>query len=81
MALPAVAMIVLAVVYRHQPLPTPSIRPLDTTGTGGTKLSGACRALSLLVAVGIGVEFAVVYFGTELLTAASGLSVTAAARP
>jgi predicted MFS family arabinose efflux permease len=78
MAIPAVAMVALAVVYRHQSLPTLPTRR-HRKDRRGPRLSIACWALSLLVAVGIGVEFAVVYFGAELLTAANGLSITAAA--
>ncbi|MGI8449040.1 MAG: hypothetical protein ACR2MP_18045, partial [Streptosporangiaceae bacterium] len=39
----------------------------------------ACWLFAWLVAVGIGVEFCVVYFGAELLTADAGLSAAAAA--
>jgi fucose permease len=80
MAIPAVALIALIVVHRRQALPAPSLRPHDGDDRRrGPRLSVPCWLLSLLVAVGIGVEFSVVYFGAELLTSANGLSVTAAA--
>ena len=80
MAVPALALAVLAVVYRHEPLPAPPPRPThNPPHRRASRLSLACWLLCLLVAVGIGVEFSVVYFGAELLTAARGLSTAAAA--
>lgn len=79
MAVPAVALLVLAFVYRNQNLPTVPTRQGRGTGGSRSRLSITCWSLSLLVAIGIGVEFAVVYFGAELLTAADGLPTTASA--
>jgi fucose permease len=68
------------VVYRHEPLPAPPSRPRrGTHNRNASRLSVACWLLCLLVAVGIGVEFCVVYFGAELLAAAHGLTTAAAA--
>jgi MFS family permease len=77
MALPAVALAALYRVYRYEPVPTPPTRP--AVGRRGSRLSLACSLLCLLVAVGIGTEFCVVYFGAELLTATTALPTLTAA--
>jgi predicted MFS family arabinose efflux permease len=79
MALPAVFFAVLYLVYRQLPLPLPA-RPAGPAAAGRTaRLPVTCWLLALLVAVGIGIEFCVVYFGAELLSAGAGLSAAAAA--
>lgn len=79
MALPAVALTVLYLLFHRVGLPAaaaPSARaPTRRTG----RLSLACRVLCWLVAAGIGVEFSVIYFAAELLTASTGLSAARAA--
>ena len=75
MVLPAGALAVLAVVYRHEPPPAP-LRPPHRHSS---RLTLACWLLCLVVAVGIGVEFSVVYFGAELLAASHGLATGTAA--
>ncbi|WP_405102358.1 MFS transporter [Micromonospora sp. NBC_01412] len=77
MALPALALAALYLVYRRQPLPPPPARP--AIGRRGTRLSLACWLLCLLVAIGIGVEFCIVYFGAEQLSATTKLSTASAA--
>lgn len=42
-------------------------------------LAVSCWLLACLVAAGIGIEFCIVYFGAEQLSAAAGLSPAAAA--
>lgn len=75
MALPALVLAGLFLRYRHQPLPT---APVATNGASRRRLPFAAWLLAVLVAVGIAVEFCVVYFGTELLTD-SGLATARAA--
>jgi len=77
MTLPAVVFAVLFLVYRRQPLAAPAAGPV--TGRRPAGLPLACWLLALLVAMGIAIEFCIVYFGAELLTATSGLSTAAAA--
>ena len=83
MALPAVFFAVLYLVYRRLPLPLPLPQPAMPAGPAAAgrtaRLPVTCGLLALLVAVGIGIEFCVVYFGAELLSAGAGLSTTAAA--
>jgi predicted MFS family arabinose efflux permease len=80
MALPAVALVVLYLVYRRQRLPAPPAGPAGpAAGRRPARLSVACWLLAWLVAIGIGIEFCIVYFGAELLTAATGLSTAAGA--
>jgi fucose permease len=75
MALPAFVLACLYLRYRHQRLPTaPAARP----ATGRVRLPLSCWLLATLVAAGIAVEFCLVYFGAELLTAA-GLRTAQAA--
>jgi MFS family permease len=75
MTLPALVLGGLCLRYRSVPLPAAEAgRP----GDGPARLSLACWLLAALVAVGIAVEFCVVYFGAELL-AATGLRTTQAA--
>jgi MFS family permease len=75
LGLPALVLAGLYLRYRHQSLPTaPAARP-----TGGrARLPLSCWLLATLVAAGIAVEFCLVYFGAELLTAA-GLRTAQAA--
>jgi MFS family permease len=75
MGLPAVVLGGLFLRYRHQPLPAPAT---GLSGKGWAQLSPSCWLLASLVAVGIAIEFCVVYFGAELL-AATGLRITQAA--
>ncbi len=75
MGLPSLVFAGLYLRYRHQALPTATAaRP--TGGRAGLPL--CCWLLATLVAAGIAVEFCVVYFGAELLTAA-GLRTAQAA--
>jgi predicted MFS family arabinose efflux permease len=76
MALPALALAGLYLIFRHEPFPAAA--PVPACHTGGSRLPLACRLLCLLVAVGIGAEFCVVYFGPELLAATTGLPTSAA---
>ena len=50
---------------RHQPL---QAAPAGPSASGWAQLPASCWLLASLVAVGIAVEFCVVYFGAELLT-------------
>jgi MFS family permease len=75
MGLPVLALAGLYLRYRRQPLPpAPAGRP----AAGRARLPLSCWLLAALVATGIAVEFCVVYFGAELLTA-TGLRTTQAA--
>jgi MFS family permease len=65
MGLPVLLLAGLYLRYRHQPLPAPSA---GHSASGWAQLSLSCWLLATLVAVGIAVEFCVVYFGAELLT-------------
>jgi predicted MFS family arabinose efflux permease len=77
MGLPVVVLAVLYVRYRRQPLPAgPGIA--DPEIAGRARLPLACWLLAALTAAGVAAEFCIVYFGTELLTAA-GLRAAAAA--
>ncbi len=78
MALPAVAFAALYLAYRHQPLPALA-PPVPGVKRRRVRLSGACWALCLLVGIGIAVEFCVVYFGAELLSADTHLPAAGAA--
>jgi MFS family permease len=74
-ALPVLGFAALYLRYRHEPLPAPP------SGTGPERRGRLPRASVLfvvLVALGMAVEFCLVYFGAEQLTGA-GLSTTAAA--
>lgn len=73
-ALPPLVLAGLYVRYRSRPLPSPAV----ATASGRARLSLACWLLAILVAVGIAVEFCVIYFGTQVLTA-TGLSTARAA--
>jgi MFS family permease len=76
MALPALALAGLYVRYRHEPL---ARAPAARSPAGGrTRLPSSYWLLAALVAAGIAVEFCVVYFGAELLTA-TGLRTAQAA--
>lgn len=75
MGLPAVVLAGLYLRYRYQPLPgAPPGRPAN----GRVRLPLSCWLLAALVAVGIAVEFCLIYFGAELLTT-TGLRTAAAA--
>ncbi len=75
MTLPALALGGLYLAYRREPLPPPA--PLPRESAPG-HLPLACWLLAALTAVGIAVEFCLVYFGAELLTR-TGLAAGAAA--
>ena len=73
LGLPALVFAGLYLRYRHQPLPAaPTARP---TGTG---LSLSCWLLASSVAVGVAIEFCLIYFGAEVLTS-TGLRTAQAA--
>ncbi|WP_176450015.1 MFS transporter [Geodermatophilus saharensis] len=81
-ALPALALVALYLRYRGLPL-TATPRPRDDRGTPpppprSGRLPPAARLFAALTAVGIAVEFCLVYFGTEVLVG-TGLSTAAAA--
>jgi MFS family permease len=82
MALPVLILTGLFLRYRHQQLPDAPAAGHPGHGSrprlGRVQLSRTCWILAILVAVGIAVEFCVIYFGTELLTA-TGLRTTQAA--
>lgn len=75
---PALVLAALYVTYRHVRLPAPPA-PSPTEQRGHRGLSPACWVLCVLVAVGIGVEFALIYFAAELVTTNTGLPVASAA--
>jgi MFS family permease len=75
MGLPAFVLAGLYLRYRHQPLPAASA---GRRIAGRALLPLSCWLLAALVAAGIAVEFCLVYFGAELLTAA-GLRTAQAA--
>jgi MFS family permease len=73
--LPALLFAGLYLRYRHQPLPAaPAARPSGRQA----RLSPSCWLLAAMVAVGIAIEFCLIYFGTEALTA-TGLRTAQAA--
>jgi MFS family permease len=75
MGLPALLLAGLYLRYRHQPLPpAPAGRPAGRRA----RLSLSCWLLAGLVAVGIAVEFCLIYFGAEVLTS-TGLRTAQAA--
>jgi predicted MFS family arabinose efflux permease len=76
MVLPALAFAALYLGYRRAPLPG---RPRGSARAGRQRLPAACWLLALLVAAGIAIEFCVVYFGAELLSASDGLATGTAA--
>jgi MFS family permease len=75
LGLPVLLLAGLYLRYRHQPLPSAPARPSTSRGPG---LPLSCWLLATLVAVGIAVEFCLVYFGTELLTTTGLRTATAA---
>lgn len=78
LAVPAVVLAGLYGIYRHVRLPAAPAPAV--TGTRRRRgLSRACWLLCVLVAVGIGVEFALIYFAAELVTINTGLPVGLAA--
>jgi MFS family permease len=76
MGLPVLIFAGLYLRYRHEPLPDAPAR--HDPGHARVRLSRSCWLLATLVAVGVAVEFCVIYFGAELLTA-TGLRTTQAA--
>lgn len=75
MSLPVLLLAGLYLRYRHAPLPAgPAVR----RATGRARLPLSCWLLATLVAVGVAVEFCLVYFGAELLTG-TGLRTAQAA--
>jgi len=75
LGLPALMLAGLYLRYRRQPLPA---APAGRPAKGGVRLPLSCWLLATLVAIGIAVEFCLVYFGAEVLTAA-GLRAAQAA--
>lgn len=74
----AVPALVLAVLYlRHRRRPLPAASERHDTGRPG-RLLPACWLFAALTAVGMAVEFCLVYFGTEVLVG-TGLSTAVAA--
>ena len=75
-ALPVVGLGLLALAYRRVALPT---EPLDATehSTGMGSLPVRCKLLAVLVALGIAVEFCLIYFGAEQIET-TGLSAASA---
>jgi MFS family permease len=75
LAVPVFLLAGLYLRYRHQPLPAaPAGRPSGRQA----RLSPSCWLLAAMVAVGIAIEFCLIYFGTEALTA-TGLRTAQAA--
>jgi fucose permease len=72
---PAVGLAALYLRYRRQALPAAPRQ--EHTGRRG-RLPSACRLFAALTAVGMAIEFCLVYFGTEVLVG-TGLSTAAAA--
>lgn len=79
LALPAVALVGLYLQLGSEPLREGAGSAPEHARGGVRSLSSACVVLCVLVAVGIGVEFCVVYFGAELLEYADGLAPATAA--
>jgi MFS family permease len=77
MALPAVGLLGLYLTYRREPMPAPIVASQHDRGAG--RLSPAFWCYGVLIAGGAALEFCVVYFGAELLTEHTGLSVASAA--
>lgn len=73
-ALPALALLALAVTYRRVPLPGGT--PVAHAGARG-RLPLRCTVAVVLVALGIAVEFCLIYFGAEQVQA-TGLSAASA---
>ena len=78
MAVPAVVLVGLYLTSGRVRLPE-AAAPADGAARRAGRLSPACWSLCLLVAVGIGVEFALIYFAAELLVATTGLTAADAA--
>ena len=76
MAVPAAAIAALYFAYHREALPSPGGGPRAVSAT--RRLPIPVWLLALLVAVGVAVEFCVIYFGAELLSI-DGLSPTTAA--
>lgn len=87
MALPALVLGVLYLSNRNLAFPTSPIPPLPLSALPGAKgnnatsppLPRAAVMFAFLTAVGIAVEFCIVYFGAELLIARTHLSTATAA--
>ncbi len=80
MVLPILALAALYVTFRRQPLPEVAPgTPGTTNDSQPSHLALGYWLLAVLVAVGMGAEFCVVYFGAELLVRTTGLSTAHAA--
>ena len=75
LVLPALGLAFLFVRYRREPLPA---APTGRPARGQAGLSLSCWLLAAMVAVGIAVEFCLIYFGAEMLIA-TGLGTAQAA--
>lgn len=67
LALPALALAGLYLRYRRQPLPAAPALPAARAGRR-SGLSRSCWLLAAMVAVGVAIEFCLIYFGAEVLT-------------
>jgi MFS family permease len=75
-ALPAVALALLGLTYRRVALPAEPLAAADRSAGIGA-LSVRCWLLAVLVALGIAVEFCLIYFGAEQIET-TGLSAASA---
>jgi MFS family permease len=73
---PLVALGCLFGVSRGWAMPVQPGRPASTSGRGSRGLWGAC----LLIALVVGIEFCIVFYGIQLLTSQTGLVTADAAR-
>jgi len=87
LALPALALAGLYLRYRHQPLPAAAAAPAAPAAAAApagrpagrrSGLSLSCWLLAAMVAVGVAIEFCLIYFGAEVLTS-TGLRTDQAA--
>jgi MFS family permease len=78
LALPALALAGLYLRYRHQPLPAAAAAPAGRPAGRRSGLSLSCWLLAAMVAVGVAIEFCLIYFGAEVLTS-TGLRTDQAA--
>jgi MFS family permease len=76
MIVPVIGMALAWLFYRHLTLPEAPPRPLSTLDR--SPLSGTYWILAVLVALGIGIEFCLIYFGAELLVHEEHLSTAEA---
>jgi predicted MFS family arabinose efflux permease len=78
MVVPALALVVLGLVFRRADLPRTNAT--GTTGSVSGRMSTRTWLLCALVGIVVGVEFCVVFYGAQLLHSTTGLdTVTAAA--